>query len=125
MGYCKHCKKPANNVGNDLCNDHIDALRKEIREKEQLRIAEIKKTHFYIPDGTDVGEGDGYVFTSFQVNDAIGVTIEEFLESVTISEIDQDGGDVDCLNFWDAPTDVQDIILDLAGIKWDDIKEVG
>jgi len=111
---------PSVNVGGDLCGVHLTELKEFSRQQEEKRIEEIRKTHYYIPDNTEVGEGDGPVWSNYVVYEAIGKTINEFLENVSISEVDQDGGEADTISFWDAPSKVQDCILDLANIKWDD-----
>lgn len=39
-----------------------------------------------------------------------GDTIESFLDSLTIIEIDQDGGELNCYGYNDAPNAVQNVI---------------
>ena len=122
MNTCQKCSEPANNVTMTLCNAHIDELRKNELARHTARIAAIKLEYpYYIPDYTDVGEGDRRYFTSFQVTDAKAKTVNDFLENIIISEIDQDGGEVDCITFDDAPLLVQAAILRLAGLTWQEV----
>ena len=125
--YCVHCKLKSVNVGGDLCDYHLSELVAFNRKEQEERIKQIRTTHYYIPDNTDVGEGTRHVWSGFVVYDALGKTIKEFLDSMSISEVDQDGGDLDTLGFWDAPSEVQNVILDIAEIAWDDVntEEVG
>ncbi len=119
--YCVHCKAKSVNFGGDLCGYHLDELVAFNRKEQEERVKTIRTTHYYIPDNTDIGEGDRNAY------DALGKTVKEFIDNLTISEVDQDGGDVDTIGFWDAPSDVQNTILDIAEIKWDDVntEEVG
>ena len=119
---CSKCLKPANNGTRTLCNEHADVLRENIKAEEDARIETVRKEFkYYIPDYTDVGEGDRSSWTGFQVVDAKAKTIKEFLENLSISEIDQDGGEIECISFDDAPMLVQSAILRLVGLTWDDV----
>lgn len=84
-----------------------------------------KKTWKYqIPDGTDLGVewADEGQWRSFQVTEAHGDTVGEFLENIGICEIDQDGGELDAYGYLDAGADVQKAILAMVGLKWEDVQ---
>lgn len=55
---------------------------------------------------------DAGPFRSFNLS-AQGETLSEMLEDATISEIDQDGGELDCYGLEDAPKDVEDAAFNL------------
>lgn len=78
---------------------------------------------YYIEDGTVVGESDSERFYSYEVVHAFGTSIKEFLDTIAVSKVDQDGEDIDIVGFDDVPSRIQDVILNLAKLSWDDIKE--
>ncbi len=49
--------------------------------------------------------------------DGAGDTIEEFFENAVISEVDQDGGELDCYGLEDAPNEVINAVESYLGIK--------
>lgn len=53
--------------------------------------------------------------------DGNGDTIQEFLDSITIAEVDQDGGEINCYSFYDAGYAIQKQICNLVGISYDTI----
>lgn len=54
----------------------------------------------------DVGYQDCGPFRSYRL-DSFGNSLEEMLDNATIAEVDQDGGELDCYDFYGAPDAVQ------------------
>jgi hypothetical protein len=74
---------------------------------------------YEIPDGSDFGPHDDSNLM-YEVSGQ-GDTIIEFLDSITISDIDQDGGDHSCYGFDDAPLRIQNAILRSVDLTWNDV----
>jgi hypothetical protein len=113
-----HCGKPTNNVTRTLCSEHVDELRAFEARREADRLATARALYrYFIPDG-DLGISyqDEGPWRSYEISDARGNTREEFLESLAISEVDQDGGELDTYGFADAPCEVQRVILEAVGL---------
>lgn len=103
--YCFECKTDVIKLVNNTCPIHNVSAS------------------YYIEDGTVVGNHEGEQFYSYEVVDAWGTTPKEFLDRLGISKIDQDGGEIDTVGFDDVPSRIQDIILKLVKLSWNDIKE--
>jgi hypothetical protein len=112
---CIHCNELANNGTMTLCNKHTDELRALTRQKEIInhQIAVLNHKFYYIEDG-DLGieYKDSGAWRSYDISGAHGDDVVSFLENITISEIDQDGGELNTYGFFDAPREVQKVIDD-------------
>lgn len=118
MKKCIHCDQPANNGTMTLCNKHTDKLRKVSRLIERLRVVENKIRHKYYMEDDYLGVDyqDAGPWRSYHVSDAIGDSIKGVIEQLTVAEVDQDGGELDCYGFDDSPCEVQTEILRTLGI---------
>ncbi len=78
----------------------------------------------FIQDG-DLGISyqDEGPWRSYEVVDCCGETPQDAVENLTVSEIDQDGGELDCYGFDDAPYEVQNKILKLMCVSWEQLDE--
>lgn len=85
-----------------------DALdfAKNVLDPKILKSQNVK----YSIEGLDVGIGDRNYFTNFEL-DASGDNLQELIASATVSEIDQDGGEIDCIGLDDVPKDVFRVIM--------------
>lgn len=114
----KDCGKPANNFARNLCDEHAAEVRETRRLSDAKRLAtERAKWRYFIPDG-DLGvlhEDEGR-WRSYDIVDAYGNTPEEFLENLSVSEVDQDGGEIDTYGYSDAPGKVQWAIDQAGGL---------
>ena|ERR1700722_5834530 len=119
MKPCLHCEQPANNVSMTLCNDHIDQLTQLNRLEKKVKYA-IKKlcNKYYIPDG-DLGidYSDSGSWRSYEISNACDNDKETFLRELSISEVGQDGEELNTYGFDDAPSNIQSVILKQAGIE--------
>lgn len=118
---CRVCGLPSNNGA--YCTPHIDSLREATIRKRADWLATMQATYkYFIPDDTVFGEGDREYFTNYTVSGAQGNTIKEFLDGVTVSETDQDGGEVgDVCGFDEASGKLQLAILRYVGLTWEDV----
>ena len=82
-----------------------------------MRRNTLRKYRYYIPDGTVVGDGCGEAWSCFEVSNAVGQTVSEFMESVCVHELDADCGVARSVYFEQAPKLVQAQILKMAGIE--------
>jgi hypothetical protein len=118
-----HCGKPTNNATRTLCSEHTDELRNYRRKQAEDRLATMRaQWKYFIPDG-DLGisyEDEG-PWRSYDISDACGNTVREFLEAINISEIDQDGGELRSYGFEDAPSEVRKVILEAVGLTEGDL----
>lgn len=111
---CIHCGEPANNVSLTLCNFHIDRLNYWRKVEKEARFeAKCIENRYFIPEYQDWHDDEGRMFQF----SGKGNTVKEFVDSVQISEIDQDGGDLHTWDFFQAPHHVQYAILKMMEIE--------
>jgi len=72
---------------------------------------------YFIPDG-DLGVPfeDSGRWRSYEISGAAANSVKEFLDGISISEVDQDGGEIDTYGFDDAPGPVTAAILNAAAL---------
>lgn len=118
VGMKCHCGKDAVNVTGDLCDEHLAEFKKQQEKKRWDDLATAKYLHrYYMPDSDLETEWrDAGPWRSYHVSECAAETLKEFFEELTISEIDQDGGDLDVYGYADAPRAVQLEILGMMGI---------
>lgn len=113
-----HCGAPTVNVTRTLCSVHVNELiAARMRAEEERIAAERAKWRFFIPDG-DIGisfEDEG-AWRAYEISGAQGNTEEEFFASITIMEVCQDGGELSCYAFDEAPSEVQRAIRAAVGL---------
>lgn len=116
---CMHCTEPMFNTYSRLCSAHLDMLIELQRQQHEIVLEIEKIRHKYIIfDGPlPIDYEDCGRWRSYEVQDACGETEEEFLNNVSISEIDQDGGEIRTYGYDDAGSAVQNCIDKLAGLK--------
>ena len=78
---------------------------------ENLRTTS-KKVKYYIEEDLGIDYRDAGPWRSYELT-AGGDTQAELIEDATISETDQDGGELDCYGFEDASNEVQEAVLKL------------
>lgn len=79
-----------------------------------------KEIKSFIQDGDlGISYNDCGPWRSYDIADCYGNDPLDAINNCTIAEIDQDGGELNCYGFDDAPTKVQNTILQLLGISWD------
>lgn len=108
-----HCGEPTVNGTRTLCGPHTDELRLQNRREAEERIAALRaRFRYFIPNG-DLGVEfrDAGAWRSYEIADAFGDTAAEFLSQLTVSEVDQDGGELASYGFEDAPSAVREAIL--------------
>jgi hypothetical protein len=73
---------------------------------------------YQIKDG-DLGieYADHGPWRSYEISEASGLTKDELLNNLTVSEVDQDGGELRCYGYHDAPFEVQQVILKRIQVK--------
>lgn len=77
----------------------------------------MKKTYKYNFDGDSGYEHrDAGPWRSYEIS-FYGDTLEECLEEATITEIDQDGGELDCYGYEHAPFDAEKFIKEKIECK--------
>ena len=116
METCIKCNKEENNPFSHLCVDHINELKTKGMHDAALIYAKNRGEHpYFINDGDSFGEvEDSPRFLEYIVMDGYGKTEEEFIENVSIGEIDQDGEEHACHSFKECSDDIQNDLLDQA-----------
>lgn len=128
MKHCtiKGCTEEANNVPLTLCNAHTDELRLSLDlAREALHRGLAASYRYYIRQGQipgvefqDVGR-----WRSYEVDQVVANSLTEAVEAITVSEVDQDGGDIDCYGFLDASYDIQVALAKLLGETLDTVTD--
>ncbi len=122
LGVCQYCGKPSVCEG-ALCADHWEAARTARRDEAAARLTALRaEFRYYLPAG-DLGVDfrDAGPWRSYDVDEVRAHTARDLLAEVSISEVDQDGGDLACYGFEDAPREVQDAILKAVGLTREEI----
>ena len=90
-----------------------------------MNLAVKKKKPKYLISDSDFGECSSYEprWACYSV-DGSGESVKDFLDSVCISVIDQEGEDLNNMGFWEAETRLQTRILSSAGITWKEAEQV-
>ncbi len=102
-------------------NEYV-AHREHLRRREADRAATLRAQYKYVLLSGDYGDdSDERGWRSYTVHETVCAnTLKEFFDAVTVSEVDQDGGDHACYGFEDAPAEVQAAICICAGISPED-----
>jgi hypothetical protein len=119
-----NCKEKANNVPLTLCNKHTDELRQRAQAERVARQRALAAEYkYYIPRGeiSGVEFADEGQWRSYEVDQVLSNSLSEAVEDLTISEVDQDGGEITCYGFVDAPYDVQTAVATLLNETLDNV----
>jgi len=129
MRKCATCGKPWSEVMGSIrpnCNECFAAMKKDHRkQREADRVATMNaKYKYYIDDNTDLGDcSDEMGWVGYTVDNVACDSIEHFVIDCSISATDQDGGEVDCWDIFDAPEEQADQVLKMVGLTWDDLED--
>jgi len=116
---CMHCDQKPVNFTDTLCHDHMDIYCKarKMIEQGELQIKRIENV-YYIPEDYEMDTiSDETGWYALRVNEGVGQTETEFINNVSVSEIDQDGGERTTYGWDESSGELQESLLQVALYK--------